>query len=61
MDSDYYTSDDENEIKISDIPVEVIRLYENGLKKNTLESVSEQIIYLLDIYNYGQIILFGLY
>jgi hypothetical protein len=53
MDSDYYSSDDETyeEISHDKIPGEVTRIYEDALKKNTVVSVRQNIIYLLNQYD----------
>jgi hypothetical protein len=53
MDSDYYSSDDETyeEISYYKIPGEVTRIYEDALKRNTVVSVRQNIIYLLNQYD----------
>jgi len=53
MDSDYYSSDDETyeTINIDKIPDEVIRIYEDALNKNTVVSVRDNILYLLNQYD----------
>ena len=54
MDSDHYTSEDEHydrDILIKDIPNEVIRLYENGIKNNKLNLLQSEIVSLLNLYD----------
>lgn len=52
MDSEYYSSDedDEMEIPIDLIPREVERLYESACNRGTLDVMKNQILSLLNIY-----------
>jgi hypothetical protein len=53
MDSDYYSSDeeDDNVILVKDIPKEVLRIYEKADTEEKLKNVRNHLIDLMNVYN----------